>query len=72
MSRKLSSTEQELYEILKEKKKIGLETLRSLVEPNKMGALGKLKSLGLIEFRREYAGVGLGKRRIKFVVVRNE
>lgn len=49
----LSEIEEETYNLIKEKGEVGIKEIRD-TDPKMVGALGRLKSKGLIEFERIY------------------
>jgi len=68
----LSDTERELYEFIKNKGKTTREEIIGQLSNRHIGALGKLKPLGLIEFKAEYITVEYHgqawKKRIDYII----
>lgn len=64
----LSEIEKETYSLIREKGEVGIEEIRDR-DPKMVGALGKLKSRGLIEFKRVYRQMNqlhkLGRKIVK-------
>ncbi len=64
----LSEIEREAYNLIEEKEEVGIKEIRN-TNPRMIGALGKLKSKGLIEFKRVYRQMNqfhkLGRKIVK-------